>query len=251
MKIKLYSLFILISIFFNLHQLKACDPVYYGFNKSICHFNDPIFFGEIVATGEQYVDLKIIQKFRTCEQKEIVRIWDGTTVECNGPFAAPTSQFGAIGDSVICIAQYIDTLSNPWDKLDNYRRPIQFNYQGFLSIKNKVVNYFDEENNYVEDNFENYLEIISNDLCLNIIIDCISTGLNIYPNPVTNHLYIQNVGDSWNTFQIYDILGKLLFTRIKEENLILVPTNYLPTGVYFISFFNEEKLVETFKFMKH
>ena len=71
-------------------------------------------------------------------------------------------------------------------------------------------------------------------------------GLNIYPNPASDNIYIENTQNIIiNSISIFDVYGKLI-SEIKSVENNLINISYLNTGIYsfMISINNGEKLVK-------
>ena len=76
--------------------------------------------------------------------------------------------------------------------------------------------------------------------------------VNIYPNPTIEQLNIQvKEIDQFSRFDIFDVNGKLLNTRLIDQNNMQLSFYKYATGVYFISFIStENQLIRTFKVQK-
>ena len=76
--------------------------------------------------------------------------------------------------------------------------------------------------------------------------------VNIYPNPTIDQLNIQvKEIDQFSRFDIFDVNGKLLNTRLIDQNNMQLSFYKYATGVYFISFIStENQLIRTFKVQK-
>jgi poly(3-hydroxybutyrate) depolymerase len=67
--------------------------------------------------------------------------------------------------------------------------------------------------------------------------------LSIFPNPASSSFTITNTGEFQNyTIQIFDALGKLIYTERMNKNLKTIETNSFTNGVYHIQFNNNEKV---------
>ena len=76
--------------------------------------------------------------------------------------------------------------------------------------------------------------------------------VNIYPNPTIDQLNIQvKEIDQFSRFDIFDVNGKLLNTRLIDQNNMQLSFYKYATGVYFISFISTgNQLIRTFKVQK-
>ena len=64
------------------------------------------------------------------------------------------------------------------------------------------------------------------------IINNIDTKLNIFPNPTTKSLTIHS--EMNGMLQINNLLGKLVYTKIKNNKELKINTSQFPKGIYFI-----------------
>lgn len=221
----------------------ACDPIFYGFEKSICHFNEEnIFVGKIVDQGGQYADIAIIDQVRGCESQNAIRIWDGSIYDCNGPFDAPATALGEVGDSVLFIAQQIDTLENTWDVLGDYRRPVQFNYPGYVLIENGLVSVSINQNWQLMP-YAGYIQHLKDNDTENCLEECTEVALSthnnsinsisIYPNPSSDQLFIESTSTAIQSIRIFNTLGELIHhTRQADHNQSINVSAYAQ-GIYY------------------
>ncbi|MFN2395044.1 MAG: fasciclin domain-containing protein [Bacteroidales bacterium] len=56
-------------------------------------------------------------------------------------------------------------------------------------------------------------------------------GLNLFPNPVSNTLYVEN-SELINELRIYDLTGRLVFSQVVNDNNTSVNVSMFKTGVY-------------------
>ncbi len=61
-------------------------------------------------------------------------------------------------------------------------------------------------------------------------------GILLYPNPATEKVFIRSSGDSVQSYQIYDLGGKLLQSQKVDCRECEVNVSGLTKGVYIISF---------------
>ncbi len=236
---------IITSIFLLSFSILAycCDPVFYGFHESICNYNqESVFVGKIINQSSNNIQLEIIQKVRSCEELSIVTIWDGTTVECNGPFPANVSDLGEVGDSVICLAQKIDSIENNWDVFGDYRRPIQFNYEGYLRIYDGQV-YGLVDSTWGQINYLDYIASLTNsNECLEIDCDIYSANtsiakedINVYPSPTSGTLFVDLLDSQTQSILIYNSTGKLIDTQQTSDIHHRIDVSHYSKGMYYMS----------------
>lgn len=76
-------------------------------------------------------------------------------------------------------------------------------------------------------------------------------GIKIYPNPTVTNISITGSLDEVNgrTLRIYNIQGKLLFSKVLQSQTTTIPMNNLSAGLYMVIFEGAEKN-EVFKIVK-
>ena len=90
-------------------------------------------------------------------------------------------------------------------------------------------------------------------IVLGIEDNSINLELTAYPNPTTNYLTL-NVGKaelSTLSFQLYDIIGKLIESRKIISSSESITMENLPTATYFLKVSNNNNEVKTFKIIKN
>ncbi len=76
--------------------------------------------------------------------------------------------------------------------------------------------------------------------------------INVFPNPLSNKLVVEIYDLKPNTvFEIYDALGKLVFTKIIETETTPINTTNLFEGVYLYKILNKNGLLKTGKLIKN
>lgn len=74
------------------------------------------------------------------------------------------------------------------------------------------------------------------------------TKINIYPNPASSKLFVENLNLKNNSYIITDISGR----EIKKDNLSdEINIEVLQLGMYIISLYNQNELIGRKKFVKH
>ncbi len=64
------------------------------------------------------------------------------------------------------------------------------------------------------------------------------TDLNIYPNPVKNHFYVETDCENLN-IEIYDIMGRCTFAKENIDNNSIIDISDLKSGIYFVKIKND------------
>ncbi|MEM8910046.1 MAG: T9SS type A sorting domain-containing protein [Bacteroidota bacterium] len=222
-----------------------------------------VLSGQIVAKDDDGIDLKVLSIFRGVEQRDTIRIWDGTDFDCNGFFSMAASLLGAINDSVVLILPKIETIENTWDVLGDYRRPAFTDHTTLLHIKNGMLSGFIKGSSFAPPahrltNME-YTEFVnawdSEDHCDNIVLSTEQLAAEaisvIYNNPVQTTLELRfNQNPSLKTIEVFSLQGikqKALNTR--DETLVVDFSN-LASGVYWVRILGPNQPMTWLKILK-
>jgi len=71
----------------------------------------------------------------------------------------------------------------------------------------------------------------------------------IFPNPAENTIQINELTNDCDTYKIHDLNGNLITQNILGHSRIL-NTIQLPRGIYLISFYSKDNLIQTKRFVK-
>ena len=88
---------------------------------------------------------------------------------------------------------------------------------------------------------------------LGIEVAEINLGISAYPNPTTNLLTLKigNYGNEKLTYQLYDLLGRLLDKKQVTSNNTTIIMERLPNSTYFLKVSNNKQFVKSFKIIKN
>lgn len=218
--------------------------------------DDFVFGGEIIQTGEEFIQLKIIDQFRGNEQRDIITIWSGTDFECNGPWSMSANDFGNIGDTLLLVTRLIEDINNPWDVQCDYRRVYycfsnsQFGQSDWVwDLWNGSMTYETFKEKWANKTLEG---------CENYEGDqegCESKGniqISVAPNPTFGEVNIITapIFEKNYVLKIFDATGRWVL----EESDLKVKNRFdlsqFPNGVYFISIFENGKILKTKRVVK-
>ncbi len=78
-------------------------------------------------------------------------------------------------------------------------------------------------------------------------------GINVFPNPVYNHIYIKNENNvKFDRVEILDMNGKVVYQSEGSVDVDLQLEKVgIPTGVYFVKLYNENMLLGATKLIKN
>jgi Secretion system C-terminal sorting domain len=77
-------------------------------------------------------------------------------------------------------------------------------------------------------------------------------NFSIYPNPTNGDFTISNSTFAKGILILYDTLGKVVFTSVLDNEMLIVSTNDLPSGLYFLKISNSEnQIVHSEKILKN
>ncbi len=74
--------------------------------------------------------------------------------------------------------------------------------------------------------------------------------IQIYPNPFTEKITIENLDLNFTKIQLVDANGKLIKSKKINTSQVEWNLNHLPKGIYFIQFFSNSKILKTQKVIK-
>lgn len=78
-----------------------------------------------------------------------------------------------------------------------------------------------------------------------------SKKIKIYPNPTNSILYVERFSDiKFNTISIYQIDGRLIYSKPLKEKTDFIDTKCLKPGIYYIILKRENETTEKIKFIK-
>lgn len=226
--------------------------------------DDLVVSGQIVGIDDDGIDLKVIQVFKGVENKDTIRIWDGTDFDCNGTFSMAASLLGNLEDSILIILPVIDSLENSWDVIGDYRRPDFVSFFSTLPIQNNTITGFishvvtADTNYYVSsypyDAFATTWGTLGD--CSDIMADTkdlqpekIDVTIN---NPVTSFARLVFSGQEFSTKQleIFSMRGIHLKSILTEQKIIEIDFSNYPTGMYFIRIMDDKKRRHVIKIIK-
>ncbi|MFT7298826.1 MAG: hypothetical protein ACI9WO_001644, partial [Sphingobacteriales bacterium] len=90
-------------------------------------------------------------------------------------------------------------------------------------------------------------------ISVGIKVTAINLDLIAYPNPTKNMLTL-NIGNYNNeklTYQLYDILGKLLESKQVVDKNTIIGMHYLPRSTYLLNVLENNGLIKTFRIIKN
>lgn len=90
-------------------------------------------------------------------------------------------------------------------------------------------------------------------ITVGIDVKNINLELSVYPNPTTDYLtlIVEDVEFSTLNFQLYDMQGKPIESSRLLSNRTTIKLENLPISTYFLKVTDNQKLVKTFKIIKH
>lgn len=101
--------------------------------------NDVVLSGKVINVDMDGIDVEVIDVLRGEEDRDTIRIWDGTDFDCQGIFSMAASDIGGLDDTVVVVMPLITAIENTWDVLGDYRRPDYFGHMTELRVINGVA----------------------------------------------------------------------------------------------------------------
>lgn len=234
----------------------ACSfsPIFFCENINQYHPNYHILTGKIIDTIQNGVQFEIIEVLRGEETRDTVIIWDDKPLECNGPWYRLAYTLGNIGDTIVVALPKIDSITNEWDYLGDYRMASWFIYISSLQLENDTLKGYIAGNRWLPSSYTvrlNYeifkTSIITQQNCLLRVSTQdfpFESSFQIHPNPFDNQLFVDfpNTNFSRLKYVITNVNGQILQQGILSQNQIL-QTNDLPKGVYVMVISNTEGVI--------
>ncbi|MEO1713748.1 MAG: T9SS type A sorting domain-containing protein [Bacteroidota bacterium] len=243
--------------------LWACSFSPDSFCQTINQFSDyHILAGTIIAADETGIDFEILEVVRGTEDRAVVRIWDGTDFDCNGPWSMAANEIGAVGESYVLILPLIEELENTWDVLGDYRRLHPYAYETDLYLEDGIAYGLVEgfaiappEMNIQQVALQTLIDELaeSGDCSGFVSTTAVSKETNILvPNPFSETLQVQFGGDyAEMQVRVYSITGQVLHSSVLLANdLLELPTQHWQAGLYVLELVAENRLVERKKLIK-
>ncbi len=77
------------------------------------------------------------------------------------------------------------------------------------------------------------------------------SSINVFPNPASQYIVIDNMPQGSKIISIHDSLGYLFYTKATKEENITIPANHLPSGIYILTFQMESYPAKAYKLSVH
>lgn len=226
---------------------------------------DFVFGGEIVQTGNEYVQIKVLDYFRGNESREIITIWSGTDFDCNGWHSMSANEFGGVGDSIVIMTHLIETINNPWDvECDYFRSDFCYNSskngnndwilggfgEGWVSYE-KFKEKWEAQELVGCENYETtaeFCEMVGNEE----VEEELKEEINIIPNLTAGPFIVSMPIDLENELKvkIFDASGKMVIDKKVFQREHEFDLSQFSAGVYFVSIFKGKKILETKRVVK-
>lgn len=255
MKIRIH--FLLIGMFLT-NTLLACTFISESFCHNVWELSEHVILsGTIISVDEDGIDVEVMDVLRGDESNEVIRIWDGTDFDCNGPWSMAASDLGQVGDVKILILPKIVEIENTWDVIGDYQRPNWYARTTDLNVVDGTVNgrirgysYWDQNNeiqyssNYIDElAYDVFVSSFSETLDCSAMVDTenITNELQVaIENPFTSQLNINLENDNFEgTISIFNMNGVAIrqFSS-RFQSSVSVDLSFVPSGLYFIRFEN-------------
>ena len=258
-------------------QLLFCLSLFMISTSIACSFNpeslcsslslltgDLVVSGQIIGIDDDGIDLKVIQVFRGEENRETIRIWDGTDFDCNGFVSMAASDLGSINDSVLLVLPMIDSLENTWEIVGDYRRPHFMLHTTALNIKNNILQGFIKGVSIAPPQFRissmPYPEFLAS---WNMFGDCSDINVSTedlqnqkidlsYNNPISSSVNItfSNGNNMRKTLEVFSMQGTKIETIETNDTALEIDFSNYTKGMYLIRIVNSRKESTLLKIIK-
>lgn len=95
--------------------------------------------GVVIDTISRGIRLRQLNVIRGSETRDTLIIWDGTDIDCNGPFPQKANMMGQPGDTLLLVMSLIDSVAQPWQIIGDYMRPDDFGYTPWLRYEDDTL----------------------------------------------------------------------------------------------------------------
>lgn len=243
--------------------LWACSFIPESFCETMNQFSDyNILAGTIIAIDDTGIDFEVMEVVRGTENRAVVRIWDGTDFDCNGPWSMSADDIGSVGESYVLILPLIEEQENAWDVIGDYRRLHPYAYETDLYLEDGVAYGLIEgfafappEMNVMEVELQTMIDaLVDTGECDGFVSteDVLQKTHIQVPNPFSETLEVQFAGDyAEMQLRVYTITGQVLYHGVLLAHDVLeLPTQHWQGGLYVLELVADNRLVERKKLIK-
>ncbi|MDX2245674.1 MAG: T9SS type A sorting domain-containing protein [Bacteroidia bacterium] len=199
--------------------------------------------GKILEKIEHGIRLELYEIYRGSETQSEVILWDKENFDCNGTiFDYSTEHIGEVGETILLLMQPITTAESTWEQPGDYRN-LYSRIDGLGLLAKPMVQNGDK----MKGLFAEGVDSIDLDELAEKLSDCATgiltpprvvggiIGLDIYPNPSQNYLFVENEISPESEIQIFDLSGRLVMKQDSYAVEAGIRINLLPEGMYIIS----------------
>lgn len=197
------------------------------------------YFSSELINGLTFIRLETL---RGEEEREMIKVWDNTTFECNGGHQRKAVQMGALNQEVIISIALVDSIIWGNEILnEDYRVPDGLWWETHnLTVEGDSIFGFhflpqDNSHSYTNIHFDEFIDIVINN---NECQSSTSTNepdenkIKIFPSLVNDYIYIDT---DWNNHNdkvmLYNSNGRLIFSKPISAELYL---GDLTKGMYIV-----------------
>jgi len=204
----------------------------------------------VVATFPHGISLKVLHILHNSESRDPIKVWDigGPYNSCMDSLtSASAAHLGDVGDTLILALNKIDTISNIWDVVGEYRTPfLPCNVYRLTVANNTVLGFISGSmdcsttssclNTY---NYDEFLvdfptKSINCETWLSTDEPSSQKLLSYHPNPASDN-FIFSTTES-GTLTITNQLGQFIEAVSITDNQTQISTRNLLSGIYFLTY---------------
>jgi hypothetical protein len=259
------------KLFLNIILLLVCQQIYAcTFDKESFCWTLQVFpernilVGQIVEQDTTGITVALLEVIRGEEERDTIRIWDGTDFECNGPWSMAAIDIGEIGDTFILMMPKIVDVENDWDVVGDYRRGNPYSYTPELRVEGALAMGFIKgipgappSVNILEYDYASLrIELANAGDCSGIVPsrELIKQDLRAKViNPISSYMTVHFSGESQcNYLRLYSQDGQLVLQEKLERGaqVFQVTLSTLPSGLYLLRMEYDDGLEEFKKIVK-
>lgn len=243
---RLFLLFGL-SVLFSIHGYScSINPNELPFCSYVSNGNSLVASGEIIKKIDRGYLIELREVYRGDETRCEIKVFERIDGNCNGiVFKYPMKTMGKVGQIILFTAERVDSIYTPentWaeegEYYNMYAEIVGFGQLMFPMVKkgNNFKGLFSKGVNSVKANkvSEELLACEVKNLLPQTRLLCGDHPLNIYPNPATDKVFIDQLVESYEEILLYDLQGKKVYISDSYDAVHGIPTSNLPAGLYVV-----------------
>lgn len=251
-----FSILLVGILFFMPASGHSCTIIPVSFCQTLDELSDDLVISGVITSIDSFgIDVEVIQVLRGTENRQFIRIWDGTDIWCTDIISMAAADIGTVSDTFILILPKIEIIENDWDIIGDYRRSLWPFNATELRVENGIAHGFIEGVIPAPPGFlvysYSYPELVSsfleNGSCPEIIL---STNIPISEkdiqinSPFQTTLNLTFPAETDGTIRVYSISGVLVAqAKIEAQSNLSMQLEELENGLYVVEWIGDRSRV--------